>query len=126
MRKSRLTLSGAAAAGAIAISGLATAPMASASAAASVTGSYAYYNSSTNVLTSRDTRVDGVSSVAQLRYVSNGTTYIATLTNSQGSGEQAQAQSSGLRGTVYVRACLNNRSAGTGIYGCSGWVASAA
>lgn len=126
MRKSRLVLSSAAAVGAVAISMLASAPLASASAGASVTGSYAYYNSSTNVLSSQDTRVDGISSVAQLRYVSNGTTYIATLTNSNGSGTQTQAQGSGLSGTVYVRACLNNRSAGTGIYGCSGWVATGA
>ncbi|WP_311215090.1 MULTISPECIES: hypothetical protein [unclassified Arthrobacter] len=126
MRKSRFALSSVAAAGVVGISLLATAPMASASAGASVTGSYAYYNSASNVLSSQDTRVDGVSSVAQLRYVSNGTTYIATLTNSNGSGTQSQAQSSGLSGTVYVRACLNNRSAGTGVYGCSGWVASGA
>lgn len=126
MRKSRLALSGVAAAGAMAISMLATAPMASASAGVSVTGSYAHYNSSNNVLTSQDTKSDGVSSVAQLRYVSNGTTYIATLTNSNGYGSVGQTQGSGLSGTVYVRACLNNRSAGTGIYGCSGWVATAA
>ena len=124
MRKTRLGRLGAVTAGVIGIS-LLTAPMAFASATASVTGSRAYWDSASNTLSSTDTLKDGGSSVAQLRYTLNGTTYTATLTNSNGVGTVSAAQNKSISGTVYLRACLNNRSAGTGIYGCSGWVATA-
>lgn len=126
MRKSKLGIAAAAVAGAVGITLFATPSMAFASGGASVGGSSAYWNSATNTVSSTDTRKDGISSVAQLQYTLNRRTYTATLTNSNGTGTTSAAQNSGIGGTVYLRACLNNRSANTGIYGCSGWVALAA
>ncbi|MDN5670044.1 MAG: hypothetical protein L0G87_16790 [Renibacterium salmoninarum] len=111
---------GAAAVGALAISLFIGPAAAQASGGASVTGSSAYWNSSTKVLSSTDTKKDGISSVAQLQYRLNGQVYIATLTNSNGSGTSSAVQNSAAIG-IQIRACLNDRSKGTGIYGCSAW-----
>lgn len=118
MRKSRLAASGAVAVGAVALSLLAP-PAASASIGASVAGSEAYYYSSTNVLQSKDTAKDGVSSVAQLS--SGGV--ISTVISSGGSGTKRRGFVIDPAKTVYLRACKVNQSRSSDFYGCSAWQA---